>query len=147
MEYIYQAELQDNGEGGFIVTFPDVPEAITEGRDKEEALLNAQDALGLALRGRYADDEEFPAAKHQGGIPVSVDAWNALKLSVIKIFRESGLTKRELASRIGKDDKEAQRILDPDHPTKTQTLEQALAAMGQMVFITIKPVAACKQAA
>ena len=31
MNYIYNARLEDNGEGGLLVTFPDVPEAITEG--------------------------------------------------------------------------------------------------------------------
>jgi antitoxin HicB len=36
-------------EGGFLVTFTDVPEAITGGKDRAEALANAQDALEVAL--------------------------------------------------------------------------------------------------
>jgi len=139
MDYIFNAELQDNGEGGFIASFPDVPEAMTEGKDKRETLLNAQEVLGQALRGRCADNEEFPIAKHQGGIPVSVGAWDALKLSVIEAFNAAGITKRELSVRLGKDDKEAQRILDPDYPTKTQTLEQALNALGQQVIVIVRP--------
>lgn len=37
-------------EGEYIATFPDVPEAITSGRTREEAEALAQDALMVALR-------------------------------------------------------------------------------------------------
>lgn len=36
-------------DGTLLVTFPDVPEAITFGENEEEALLNAVDALETAL--------------------------------------------------------------------------------------------------
>jgi|GEM_PF-6619955 len=80
MEYIYQAKLEADPDGGFIVTFPDVPEAITSGEDKEEALLNAQDALGLALRCYAMLERPLPKASHKGGIPVNADGWGARKL-------------------------------------------------------------------
>lgn len=35
--------------GGFVVTFPDVPEAITQGETLEEAMNMAAEALELAL--------------------------------------------------------------------------------------------------
>lgn len=38
-----------------MVTFPDVPEIITQGEDEEEALLRAQDALETALS-MYVED-------------------------------------------------------------------------------------------
>ncbi len=43
--------LKAQPEGGFVVHFPDVPEAITQGEDEEEeeALLYAVDALETAL--------------------------------------------------------------------------------------------------
>src|SRR5580704_5644104 len=37
------------GEKGYTVTFPDVPEAITEGDDRDEALENAVEALEVGL--------------------------------------------------------------------------------------------------
>jgi len=45
----YPAILTPDPEGGFTVTFRDVPEAITEGDTREEALLRAEDALESAL--------------------------------------------------------------------------------------------------
>ena len=41
--------VRDKVSGGFVVTFPDVPEAITEGETFEAAMLMAQEALELAL--------------------------------------------------------------------------------------------------
>lgn len=50
MEYTYKAKFETDPDGGFVVTFPDVPEAITAGENRAEALENAVEALGLALR-------------------------------------------------------------------------------------------------
>ena len=45
----YPVHLEAAEEGGFIVTFPDVPEAITQGEDEDEALMRAVDALETAF--------------------------------------------------------------------------------------------------
>ena len=42
-------------EGGFWVTFPDLPECMTEGDDMSGAYEMASDALGLALTSRKED--------------------------------------------------------------------------------------------
>jgi len=142
MDYIYQAILIPDPDGGFVVTFPDVPEAITAGETSGEALSNAAEALGLALRGYIADDRELPqAGQHENGIPVQAEAWSALKLAVIETFRAANITKTELANRLGRKETEARRILDPDHPTKVQMLEQALAVLGKRIMLTVKDAA------
>lgn len=50
----YVALLDDsqNKPGEYTVTFPDVPEAITEGDNLSQALTRAREALGLALYDR-----------------------------------------------------------------------------------------------
>ena len=40
--YQYPATIESNGEGGFIASFRDVPEAITEAWDLEELKINSQ---------------------------------------------------------------------------------------------------------
>ena len=50
MIYAYPCQLTaDEEDGGLVATFPDVPEAITGGRDRAEALAMAEDALATAL--------------------------------------------------------------------------------------------------
>ncbi|PIT67998.1 type II toxin-antitoxin system HicB family antitoxin [Bartonella tribocorum] len=142
MEYMYQAKFETDPDGGFVVTFPDVPEAITAGENRAEALENAVEALGLALRSYSMRGLPLPVPQqYKGLVEVTVDAWNALKLAVVEAFNEANITKTELAHRLGKKETEARRILDPNYPTKLQTLEQALSILGKQVVITIKDAA------
>lgn len=46
----YPAALTPDRDGGFTVSFRDVPEAITEGDMRDEALLRAEDALEIGAR-------------------------------------------------------------------------------------------------
>ena len=55
----YPAIFHVAEEGGYWVTFPDIPECITEGDDMEEAYQMAVDALGLALTERM-EGEKLP---------------------------------------------------------------------------------------
>jgi antitoxin HicB len=143
MDYVYPALFHPESDGGFLVTFPDVPEAITQGDDFADAKASASDALGLALRGYLVHGKTLPTPSRRkvGHVDVPVEMVNALKIAVVEAFRASGISKSEFARRLGKADTEARRILDPDHPTKLATLDAALKLFGKQVFITVKDAA------
>ena len=61
MRYAFPCELNPDEDGGFVVTFPDVPEAITGGKDRTEALQMARDALATALGGYVIEKRAIPA--------------------------------------------------------------------------------------
>lgn len=56
----YPAVFHTAEEGGFWVTFPDIPECMTQGDNMQEAYEMAVDALGLSLTSREAEREEIP---------------------------------------------------------------------------------------
>lgn len=144
MDYIYQARLEPDPDGGFLVTFPDVPEAITHGATMAEAKASAAEALGLALRGIVEAGRLLPPARTYRGAghaAIAVPADDALKLAVIEAFRAAGITKSELARRLGKGENEARRILDPDYPSKLEMLSAALAALGRTIVISVREAA------
>lgn len=143
MDYVFMARFAPETDGGYLVTFPDVPEAITQGDDMADAVESAVDALGVALRGRLADGKAMPspAAKGETLIAVPVDAETALKIAVIEAFAASGLSKVEFARRLGKSPNEPYRILDPDHPTKLGVLKDALAVLGKQVIVSVRDAA------
>jgi len=143
MDYIFAASIEADPDGGFLVTFPDVPEAITGGDTIADARANAAEALGLALRGYLVLGKPLPrsAAKSKALVAVPVDATTALKLAVVETFNASGLSKSELARRLGKAETEARRILDPDHPTKLPLLQAALAALGKEIVVSVRDAA------
>ena len=61
MSFNYPVEVT-KAKDGVTVTFPDVPEAITQGADLNEALLRAQDALETALEMYVDAGEGLPAS-------------------------------------------------------------------------------------
>ncbi|ODN70199.1 type II toxin-antitoxin system HicB family antitoxin [Methylobrevis pamukkalensis] len=122
-----------------VVSFPDVPEAITEGTGEAEARANAADALGLALLAILRAGRTLPAASPAPAMPqIAPEPEVAAKLAVIEAFLAADITRTELAHRLGIDEKAARRILDPMHPTKLPTLSAALAAMGQRLVIGVE---------
>ncbi len=58
----YPAVFHTAEEGGFWVTFPDIPECMTQGDNMQEAYEMAVDALGLSLTSREAEKEKIPKA-------------------------------------------------------------------------------------
>ena len=56
----YPAIFHTAEEGGFWVSFPDLPECLTEGDDMQQAYEMAVEALGLTLVGRKEERIEIP---------------------------------------------------------------------------------------
>jgi antitoxin HicB len=137
--YIYRAEFERGSRRGYTVSFPDVPEAITEGRDMTDARAMAEEALGLALLSYIARKMPLPRARAAGKrlVAVGVAPEVAAKLAVLEAFQSAGITKSELARRVGKDEKEIRRILDPKHATKLPALTAALRALGKRLVVGV----------
>jgi antitoxin HicB len=137
----YPARFQRDG-NGVLVTFPDLPEAVTGGADGGEARTNAADALEVALLTYVADGKELPEASplpegpEYRSIPVS--AVTTAKLAFIGAFRASGMTRVALAAKLGKAEGEVRRMLDPYHATKLGSLEAGLLALGKRLVVTIE---------
>ncbi len=58
----YPAVFHKAEEGGFWVSFPDIPECLTQGDDMQQAYEMAVDALGLSLTTMEDRKETVPAA-------------------------------------------------------------------------------------
>ncbi len=136
--FVYHARFEPGDERGVVVTFPDVPEAITEGADETEARVMAEEALALALLSYPQRGLPLPLPREHGGdlIPIIVPPEDAAKLAVLDAWRQAGVSKSDLARRLGKDEKEIRRILDPMHRTKLSVLEAALRALGRRLVIS-----------
>lgn len=137
--YVYRAEFVKGTRRGLAVSFPDVPEAITQGRDMADARVMAEEALGLALLSYPARGLPLPRPRAGGKqlVSIAVAPDVAAKLAVLESFVAAGISKSELARRIGKDEKEVRRILDPKHATKLPALTAALRAMGKRLVVGV----------
>lgn len=117
--------------GGYVVSFPDIPEALTQGDDREEALAMARDALVTAFDFYFEDGRPVPAPGPVIGDYVDVPASVAAKVLLLNAFLASGLTQVELASRMGIKKQEVTRLFNLHHSTKIDTIQKALAVLGK----------------
>jgi antitoxin HicB len=69
----YAVRLTPDDDGTLLVTVPDLPEAITFGVDREDALARAVDAIETAIIGRIAAREDIPVPRAKGVESVQVD--------------------------------------------------------------------------
>jgi antitoxin HicB len=137
-DYRFAVTLVNDPDGGVLATFPDVPEAITYGDDRDDAVRSAQEALAVALFGYLKEGRPIPISKRRSGVLVAPQATDVLKIAVVEAWMESGLSKSEFARMLGVDEKEARRILDPDAATKADRLEQALSVLGRKLHIAVE---------
>jgi antitoxin HicB len=138
--FSYGAKLTpDETDGGWVVTFRDLPEAITQGDDVEGALREADDCLEEAIAARIDDKRDIPVPSDlvQGEYGVCLPIQTALKASLYLAMKEAKLSQVQLAEILGLDEKEVRRILDPEHGTKLPTIERALKALGQQISLTV----------
>lgn len=138
-DFDFPVTLEPQPEGGFVVTFPDVPEAITQGEDEDEALLYAVDALETALS-FYVDGRAplpAPSAPEPGQLTVRPSALECAKLGVYRAMTEQGIRKTELARRLGWHLPQVDRLFDLRHASRLDQIEAAARALGRHIEVRV----------
>ncbi len=128
----------DTEDGGFVVTFPNIPEAITQGDSLEEALREAADCLDEATAGRMRLEQTSPkpSVLQDGQYLIDVPAQTAIKALLYEELRTVNISKAELARRIGCNEKKVRHMLDPRYTLKLPRLEAALRTLGRKIVVT-----------
>lgn len=142
MRYGYPARIEGE-EGDWVVTFRDVPEALTGDGTVEKARALAQDCLIAAL-GFYTDRKwgrprpiPRPSRPEPGEEMVDLPPLVAAKLALHEAVRETGLTDVILAERLGVAEPAVRRLLDLDHRSHIGEVERALALLGKRLVVEV----------
>jgi antitoxin HicB len=141
--FTYPARFKTGGDGRILVEFVDLPRVATDGKDAQEAMEEAMDALGSDLSIRLSRREEIPApsAAKRGQRLISVPLWLAPKLALYIAMRDQGVNNSELARRLGVHERVIRRMLDPEHGSKPAKIEAALAALGKLMTLDVRDAA------
>lgn len=135
----FPAYYDPDPDGGYVVTFRDIPEAITQGDTLEEADEMAADVLVSAMDfyfdGRRAVPQ--PSAPLEGERMVELPPSVAAKVLLLNELVAAGISNAELARRMGTRPQEIQRIVNPSHATKIDTIAAALAALGKRLEVSL----------
>lgn len=140
MEYMfrYPAIFAKDGRN-ILVTFPDIPEAITFGENESEALAKAIEALETGLS-FYVDSRKplpRPSKAKRGQKLVSPSALESAKLGIYQAMMDQGIKKTELARRLGWHMPQIDRLFDLKHSSKFDQIESAANALGCHIEIRV----------
>ena len=117
----------------FLVTFPDIPEAITQGETETKALIAARDALDTALdfyfeAGRVVPTPSAPKRRQQYvDLPLSLSA----KVLLLNEMLQQKVRPAELARRLHTTPPEINRLTNIRHTSKIDGIAEAMKALGK----------------
>jgi antitoxin HicB len=129
----YPARFEVDPEGGYTVTFRDVPEAITQGDTLDEAADAAAQALLVAMDFYFEDQRPVPqpskARRGEGLVELPASVW--AKVLLLNEMVQQRVRPAELARRLGTSPQDVNRIVDLHHATKIDRIAEALRAVGK----------------
>ena len=136
--FAYPVKLH-SAKDGITAQFPDLPEAITSGKNRADALSQASDCLEEAIAARITDGLEIPepsAPKARQPL-VTLPAPMAAKAALYFAIKETGISNAKLARRLGYDEREIRRMLDPRHPTRLARIQHVPEPLGKRLLISM----------
>lgn len=134
----YPARFELAPEGGYVVTFRDIPEAMTQGDTQQEAEGMASDALLTAMDFYFEDRRAvpLPSDPEPGEVLIDLPPSISAKVILLNELVAQEVTNSDLAKRMGTTKQEVQRIVDLAHATKIDTIAKALAALGKRLSVS-----------
>ena len=136
MKYTFPCNIApDTEEGGwgFVVSFPDVKGAHTSGKTFKEAIILAEDCMVVALSCYVDGGEELPTPSpyRKGQELLTVQPLIAAQLDLYTAMRDQGISRAELAERLGISEQDAASLLHLDYRTPIGRVLEALEAVGR----------------
>lgn len=132
--FMYPVTLTpDKEDGGFVVTFVDIPEAISQGDSLPQALAAAKDALESALDFYFEDKRVVPAPSKakRGQNVIELPASLSAKVLLLNEMVTQDVRPAELARRLNTTPQEVNRLTNLRHTTRIDGIAAALQALGK----------------
>ena len=132
-----EEERKATGREAYVITFPNVPEAISGAWSWQEALEMAEDCLAVALS-FYVDrceDLPTPGPLADGQVLIAVPLIVAAKLTLYTAMREQGITGADLATKLDMPENAVHKLLDPNRFSHISHIERALKAVGRSLIV------------
>src|SRR5579863_3706280 len=133
----YRIKLEPDDNGTFLVTCPSLPEVTTFGENEDDAIHHAVGAIEEAIAARMADGQDVPEGLRRGPHLVRLPALTVLKVELYRRLRDAGITRAELARRLGWKRESVDRLFRLDHASRLEQLEAAFGALGRSVSVSV----------
>lgn len=162
---MYAVIFTPDDNGTLLVTCPDLPEVTTFGEDEDDAMQRAADAIEEALAARIASREDIPAPsvpatyhglRHRNFQPglvglmtkpspsengrrtIHLPPLTTAKVELYRVARAQGVSKAELARRLGWHGPQVDRLFDLNHRSTIEHIDQALHSVGKRLVVSVE---------
>lgn len=128
----FPATFTPDPDGGFVITFRDLPEAITQGETESQCFSEASDCLAEALAARIDDSQDIPipTAVQTEEYLVSVPLEMAWKAEVYTAMRRADVPASQLAHILNIERDKIQQLLAPSNTVDQTLAKQVLQAIS-----------------
>jgi len=135
----YPAVFEQAQTNCIVVTFRDIPEAITQGSNEAEAIDMAQDALITAFDFYFEDRRMIPvpSAPQTKERLIEVPPSVAAKILLLNEMIAQQIKPIDLARCMRVKPQEIQRLMNLSHHTKIDTIHAALSALGKHLEVHV----------
>lgn len=142
--YEFHAEPDDNQT--FLITSDMFPEVVTFAETADECAHRAMEAIEEAIGARIAAGEDVPAALDAASVPPStfltrIGLQASIKLLLYWALRAAGITRAELARRLGWHREQVDRLFRLDHASRCDQFDAAFSALGHRLNIALSKAA------
>ena len=143
MKLEYSLNLIQQEDGSYLVSFPDIPEALTDGETREDALSAALDCLIAALGGYISERRDIPKPSFPGTAraTIIVPPLISAKLALYQAMRESNISLVALGKRLDLSESAIRRLLDLEHRSHIGQVDAALSALGKRLIVEVQDAA------
>ena len=137
MKIWYPCEIKKGKDEKYLVTFPDFPEALTEGDTEEEATFNASEALSLTLEGRAEEGMPIPLPA-QTEFGTMIYPSSRVQAALLIRFSRKGRKIADIARSLGTSWPVVSHMEDLHHWTTLRQLDKTASILGKRLVISFE---------
>lgn len=136
----YPAKFEVGDTGAVIVTFRDIPEAIAQGDDEADAVVEGASALLTAMDFYFEDRRPVPLPSQavEGERLIELPLSASAKVLLLNEMLAQKVRPVDLARLMNMKPQEVNRIVNLEHSTKIDTLAAAFAALGRELDLVVR---------
>ncbi|MDA1280769.1 MAG: type II toxin-antitoxin system HicB family antitoxin [Chloroflexi bacterium] len=137
----YPVVLEEDDNDTILASVPDVPGVHSYGEDNADAIDHVREALIVMLSAMMDDNKDIPTPGRvtRGQASVTVPTLVASKLVLYTSMKDQGITRSELARRLGgKNPTHVTRLLNVLHQSRHDQIDEALAVLGRRLVVEAK---------
>ena len=135
----YPIKLKKDTNGSLLLTFPDIPEAVTSAHNEKKALILAREALESALEFYFEDGRAvpMPGTPKRGQQTVTLPASMSAKVLLLNEMLAQNVRPADLARLLGTSPQAVNRLTNLRHSTKIDGLIEAFQVLGKKLELRV----------